>query len=340
MTKVRTYVKGTLYGLLGLIGSCTSTYIVNEKEQAVVTRLGNPVRVVVGSLEAGKEDSTYNNFVEWHNKQESKLESIASGANIRLKLPWPIESVNTFEDRILEYDAAPTDVVTKDKKHILIDNYSRWRIKNPLKFMLTVRDENSAQSRIDDIIYSIIRENLGENDLIEVVRSSNDPIETTEKRELEHIYKGREVIMKEITRLANSKADDYGIEIVDVRIKRADLPPENTNAVYGRMSEERARIAKQYRSEGEEQRIKIMAQANRDTVVIMTEAYKEAERIRGEGDAEALKIYANAYSKNPQFFKLLRTLESYKRSFGDDTKSTKLVLPLDSEYNKYLKGRK
>jgi membrane protease subunit HflC len=242
-----------------------------------------------------------------------------------------------FQDRVLEYDSAPTDVVTKDKKHLVIDNYATWRIQNPLIFLQTVRTENGAQARLDDIIYSVIREHLGRNILVEIVRSSNDPIQTTEKHEFEPIEKGREAIMQEITFLANEKAQEYGIVLLDVRIKRADLPEENAQHVYGRMRAERERIAKKYRSEGEEEARKVRAETDKQRKIILADAYKKAEKTKGDGDAKAIKIYAEAYSKDPEFFRLFRTLEAYPEVFGG-TQKTRLIMTTDSEFNQYLKS--
>lgn len=328
--KIKSFLAGATLSIAGLLAASSSTYIIDEKEQAVITRFGQPVRIIVGST-IGKEDNRYKDLMRW-NEKEKAVGKISSGAGLYFKLPL-IETVNRFEDRVIEYDSAPTDVVTKDKNKIRIDNYARFVIKNPLKFMQTVLSEAGARARLDDIIYSVVREEIGQNNLIEVVRTSNDPIQTTEKREFEHISKGRAKILEDITRSSNEKSEQYGIEILDVRIKRADLPEENVKSVYGRMTAERNRMATKYRSQGEEQAMKIRAETDMQKTIILTEAYKSAEQIKGQGDAEALKIYAEAYSKNPNFFKLWRTLDSYETAF--DSK-TKVILSSDTEFNKYL----
>lgn len=255
------------------------TFTVDETRQVVVLQLGKPVRTV---MESG----------------------------LHLKIPWPIQTVETFERRILNYDAAPTEILTKDKKNLVVDNYAKWRIIDPLKFLVTVRDEIGAQARLDDIVYSELREALGLHDLEEIV--------TTNRAEL----------MAMVTQASDSTARDYGIEVLDVRIKRADLPPQNERSVYERMRAERKRIANRYRSEGEEEAIIIRAITDSSKVIIMANAYKKAKIVRGEAEAKAIKIYASAFSKDPAFYSFYRTLEAYKIII--DT-ATVLVLPPDSK---------
>jgi modulator of FtsH protease HflC len=334
-------LKSMIYGIgltfLGLVGTCNTTYNVTETEQAVITRMGKPIKMVIGSLSAGETDSTrYHQIKEWNDAQGQKVK-ISTKKGLHLKVPL-IDKVNKVDDRILEYDAAPTDVVTKDKKHLIIDNYARWHIQNPLLFMKSVYTENGAQSRLDDVIYSSLREETGQNNLVEILRSTNDTIETTEKTEFEPIKKGREKILEQITYASGEKTEDFGIGIVDVRIKRADLPKENAKHVFDRMTAERQRIAKKYRSEGEEEAMKIRAETNRDTTKILAEAYKTAEELKGQGDGQALKIYADAYSKDPKFFKLFRTYDAYGKAFGERTDKVRAVMPLGSDFNKYLLG--
>ncbi len=260
-------------------------FTVDEKTQVVVLQLGKPVRTV----------------------QESGL---------HIKVPWPIQSVLTFERRVLNYDAAPTEILTKDKKNLVVDNYAKWRIIDPLKFLVTVRDENGAQARLDDIVYSELREALGLHDLEEIV--------TTNRAQL----------MEMVTQASDSSARDYGIEVLDVRIKRADLPPQNERSVYERMRAERMRIANQYRSEGEEEAIKIRAITDSSKVVIMANAYKKAKIVRGAAEAKAIEIYAAAFSKDPAFYEFYRTLEAYKTII--DT-ATVIVFPPDSKLLEFFK---
>ncbi len=261
-------------------------YTLDETEQGVLLQLGKPVKVV----------------------KESGL---------HLKLPYPIQTVYKFDKRLLEYDSPPEEVITKDKKTLVIDNYVRWKIENPLLFLQTVVSESGAVVRIDDLVYSELRTEIGKVNLIDVV--------ATERGE----------IMATVTERASQKARNFGIEIVDVRIKRADLPKQNEEAVFERMKAERERQAKQYRSEGQEEATKIRAQADKEKAVIIAEAQKQAQIIKGEGEAQALRIYASAFGKDPEFFAFLKTLEMYEQGI---TEKDALVLTPASEILKYIES--
>ena len=260
-----------------------SVFTVDETEQAIVTRLGKYVRTV-------------------------------SEPGLAFKTPF-VENVHKFEDRVLEYDAAAAPIITSDKKHLVIDNYARWRIVEPLKLYQTVRDESGAQARLDDIVFSEIREELARHTLTEIVSVN------------------REAIMEKVHKQCDNKAREYGIEVMDVRIKRADLPGEVAHSVYARMKAERQRIAKKYRSEGEEEAVKIRAQTDKEKTILLAESYRQAEKLKGEGDAEAIKIYAEAFEKDPEFYAFVRTLKAYEKSLKRDTT---IVLPSDSELFQYL----
>ncbi|MEA2087703.1 MAG: protease modulator HflC [Candidatus Caldatribacteriota bacterium] len=260
-----------------------SLFIVDETKQAIVLQFGKPIRVI-------KEPG------------------------LNFKIPF-IQNVVFFEDRLLVYDAAPTEIITKDKKTLIVDNYARWKIIDPLKFLQTVRDLNGAQARLDDIVYSELRVDLGLFNMSEIV---------SEKRE---------DIMKRVTEISNEKASTYGIEIVDVRIKRIDLPPENEKYIFDRMKAERERIAKQYRAEGQEESAKIIAETEREKTVILAEAYKTAQTLKGEGEAESVRIYAESFNQDPEFYKFYRTLEAYRNTFKD---KTTVLLSTDSDFLKYL----
>lgn len=260
-----------------------SLFIVDETKQAIVLQFGKPIRAI-------------------------------KDPGLNWKLPF-IQNVVFFEDRLLVYDAAPTEIITKDKKTLIVDNYARWKIIDPLKFLQTVRDLNGAQARLDDIIYSELRVDLGLFDMSEIVSER------------------REGIMKRVTEISNEKASIYGIEIVDVRIKRVDLPPENEKFIFDRMRAERERIAKQYRAEGQEESAKIIAETEREKTVILAEAYKTAQILKGEGEAESVKIYAESFNQDPEFYKFYRTLEAYRLTFKD---KTTVLLSTDSEFLKYL----
>lgn len=258
-------------------------FTVDQTELALVVQLGKPVREI-------------------------------DDPGLNFKVPF-IQNVIRFEKRLLLYDAAPTEIITKDKKSLVVDNYSRWKIVEPLKFYKTVFNEIGAQSRLDDIIYAQLREELGKHTLLEIV---------SEKRA---------DIMETVTATSDETAGKYGIEIYDVRIKRADLPKENEEHVFGRMKAERQRQAKKYRSEGEEAALKLRAQADKEKTIILAEAYKEAQDIKGEGDAEAIRIYADAYERDPEFFGFVKSLEVYRKAMKS---GTKLVISSDSKVFEYL----
>lgn len=238
-------------------------------------------------------------------------------AGLHLKIPF-LQRVHRFEKRVLEYDAAAAKIITKDKKHLVIDNYARWKIIDPLRFYQTVKNEIGAQTRLDDIIFSQIREELARHTLTEIVSVN------------------REKIMEKVSKRCDERAREFGIQIIDVRIKRADLPEEVAHSVYNRMRAERERIAKKYRSQGAEEAAKIRAEAEKERTIILAEAYRKAEKIRGEGDARAIRIYAKAFQRAPQFYSFLRTLEAYKKTLSEDTT---VVLSTDSEFLQFL-GRR
>ena len=258
-------------------------FTVDETEQAIVTQLGKYVKTI-------KEP----------------------GLNYRIPF---IQKVHKFEDRILEYDSAAAKIITSDKKHLMVDNYARWRIVDPLKFYQTVRTQFGAQSRLDDIVFSEIREEAARHTMTDI------------------ISKNRASIMEKVGKQCNEKASEYGIEVIDVRIKRADLPQEVTHSVYARMQAERQRIAKRYRSEGEEEALKTRAKTDKEKVILLAESYRTAEKLKGEGDAGAIKIYAQAYEQDPEFYAFVRTLEAYAKSLRKDTT---VILPSDSEFFQYL----
>lgn len=270
---------------LFLLGA-SPLFIVDITQNAIVVQLGKPVR----------------NLTE---------------PGLYLKVPF-IQEVTYFDKRLLDYDSDPQDVITQDKKTLLLDNYAKWRIIDPLKVYQNFQSQRGALQRLHDIIYSELRVELGRHDLLEIVAT------------------GRADLMTIVTQRSNEKASAYGIEIQDVRIKRADLPEQNEKAVFARMQAERERQAKQYRAEGAEEAQKIRSEAEKDREIILAQAYKESEELRGAGDAKAFKVYADAYRQDPHFFEFTRSMEAYKKAFKD--KSTMVVSP-DSEFFHYLKHR-
>lgn len=233
---------------------------------------------------------------------------------LRFKIPF-FQEVRYFTKMLLVLDAPPADIITKDKKTMLIDNYTMWRIQDPLLFLQTLRTEPAGESRLDDIVKSELRVELGTHNLIDVVT------------------KTREEIMEKVTKEANLKSVQYGIEVLDVRIKRADLPGDNAQKVFGRMRSERERIAKKYRSEGEEEATKIRAETDKEKVILVAEAYKKEQEVRGNGDARATKIYADAFNKDREFYAFMRSMEAYKNSLKTDTT---VILSEKSDFLKYL----
>lgn len=234
---------------------------------------------------------------------------------LNFKFPF-VSRIVFMENRLQDYDADPGAVFTKDKKEMKVDTYSKWRVSDPLKFYETVRTTNGAHARLDDIIYSQTREILGAHTLMEIVSGN------------------RKEIRESITLRSRKNATKFGIEILDVRIKRADLPEQNSQSVFGRMNAERRRQAKLYRSEGEEESLKIRSDADRERVEIIAEAKKINEETRGGADAEATKIYADAYQKDMDFFKFLRSHDVYRNSLQE---GTTLLMDANSKFFKYLK---
>ena len=269
--------------VLGLVG-LSSIFIVDETQQVVILQLGKPVRTIT-----------------------------EPGFNV--KLPFPFQERIVFDDRLLEYDSPPEEILSKDKKSLIVDNYVRWKIVDPLQFLKTVQAIPTAKSRMDDIVYSELRRELGTHDMVEIITQN------------------REEIMDVVTKASNEATLSYGISVIDVRIRRVDLPSENEESIYARMEAERKRQANKFRSEGSEEAQKIRAATDRDKTIILADAYKKAEKIRGEGDAKAVQVYARSYSSDPKFYEFVRTLDAYKKVVDD---KTTLVLPSDSKLFKLL----
>ena len=290
-------------------------YVVHEGEQVVITQFGEAVK---------KTDK----------------------AGLKIKTPF-VQQVRRFEKRILEWDGSPNEITTKDKRFIWLDTTARWRIKDALAFYEALGTEERAQSRLDDIMNSAARDLVTRQLLIEVVRNSNRVLdlnlEELEEEEgggsdepLERIEIGREEITKMILEKAQqSLPEEFGIELIDVRIKRINYVESVRLEVFARMISERNRIAAKYRSEGEGEAADIMGQKLKELERIQSEAYEKAEQIKGNADAEAIQIYAEAHGKDPEFFAFIQTLETYRKTSNENTR---LILTTDSDLYKYLKN--
>jgi len=238
-----------------------------------------------------------------------------------LKLKWPWQSLLSFEKRLMVYNPRPSEFLTRDKKNIVVDNYVAWRVADPNRFLQTVNDLTGAEMRLHDTVWAAAAAALGNTDMSALVSVRPEDVKVQD-------------VMRQVTEQSRARAmEQYGIEIVDVRMKRLNLPAQNRESVFARMRAERERIAKQYRAEGEAEALKIRAEADKEKARIISEAYREAEKIRGDGDAQSTRIYAEAYSRDPKFYKLVRTLEAYKKVIDPNTTA---ILSSDSELLKLL----
>jgi membrane protease subunit HflC len=309
---MRRFLLGFLV-FLAIIGLFGSLYIVDEREQVIITQFGKPVGDAI--TEAG----------------------------LHFKVPF-IQEVRRFDKRFLEWDGARNEVPTKDKLFIWVDTYARWQITDPLKFFERLRDEDGARKRLDGILDGETRNAIAKHNLLEVVRTSNrdpesDESEPEEANVLEAIEFGRELIRQEILSNARTRTTDLGVEILDVRFKRINYAQDEVRqSVEDRMIAERERIAARYRSEGQGEASRIRGEKERELERILSEAQRTAEEIRGEADARATEIYARAYNGSSQsrdFYAFLKSLETYRSTFDKDTT---LLLSTDGEFYRYLTG--
>jgi membrane protease subunit HflC len=238
-----------------------------------------------------------------------------------LHMKWFFQTANYFDKRLRVYNPRPSEFLTRDKKNLVIESYVAWKIQDPQRFIETVGDPVAAEMRLHDIVWSGLAAALGSHDLDALISPNPEAV------------RARQMLDQLSSDTDRRALAQYGIQVVDVRIKRINLPDQNKQSVYARMRAERERIARQYRAEGEEQALRIRADADRQKEEILSLAYKDAEKTRGEGDAESTRIYSQAYSRNPRFYKLLRTLEAYKKVLDDKTTA---ILSSDSELLKVL----
>lgn len=318
----------TVFGLLPILVvagfvALNAFYTVDEVEQVIITQFGKPVGEPVTS------------------------------AGLKFKIPF-VQAVNPIDRRVLEWDGAPSDMPTKDKLYISVDLFARWRIVDPLQYFLRLRDERSAQSRLDDILGSETRNAVAKHELIEIIRTTKDrvplldtvlseevsPANTQEAKvgALVPIEKGRKLVEQEIFNSAAEKVGVFGIELLDIRFKRINYNESVRPKIYDRMISERRQIAERFLSEGNGEAARIRGNRVRDLNKIQSEAYREVEEIRGLADARATEIYASAYNQSPEaakFYEFTRTMASYPEIIG---KNTTIVLSTDSDLFKFLKG--
>ena len=290
-------------------------YTVGEAQQVILTQFGKPVGEPV--TEAG----------------------------LKLKMPF-IQSVNRIDKRVLEWDGPSADMPTKDKLYITVDMFARWQIKDPMAYFLRLRDERSAMSRLDDILGGEARNAIAKNELIEIVRTTKDRVPVRDATladadgvgSMPIIRKGRGLIEQEIFKKAAEKLSAFGIELLDIRLKRINYNAAVEGKIYERMISERLQIAEKFRSEGHGEAARIRGNMTRDLNRIESEAYRRVEEIRGEGDAKATAIYASAYNQGPEatrFYEFTRSMDAYKSIITPDST---LVLSTDSDLFKFLKG--
>jgi modulator of FtsH protease HflC len=307
--KISIYIIIVIAFILILVFS-GAIYKIDETQQVVITQFGRPIGDPITS----------------------------PGLNI--KIPF-IQDVNFFEKRLLEWDGNPSEILAKDKKFILVDTYARWKIVNPLKFFTSVVNEMGAQTRLDNVIEASTRDLITSKVLMEVVRNSNRKMEVDEIESgvgedaiVDSIEVGRVKLAQGILSASRDKVNEYGIELVDVRIKRINYIREVREKVFERMIAERLRIAEKYRSEGMGKKAEIEGEMEKDLQQITSEAYRTAQEIKGKADAGAIKIYAQAFERDPDFYSFTKSLESYRQTLDD---KTWLILSTDSDYLKYLK---
>ncbi len=296
---------------IALITVFSAAYTVNETQQVVITQFGRAIG------------------------------SPITEAGLHFKLPL-IQHANYFPKNLLEWDGDPGQIPTLDKTYIWVDTFARWRIVDPLKFFETVGNETFAQARLDDIIGPAVRNFISSYPLIETVRTTNRQLDTfdivvghkVESINLPKIKYGRRKILEGVLKQAQSKLKGFGIQVVDVEIKRLNYVEQVRKSVYSRMIAERKQIAEKFRSEGHGEALKIEGDMNKELKRITSEAYEKAQEIKGKADAEAATIYARAYNRDPDFYSFTQSLEVYKKVMNNNTS---LILSTDSEFLKYFK---
>ncbi|HEY8500625.1 MAG TPA: protease modulator HflC [Clostridia bacterium] len=314
--KTKKIIKSILYITAGivlfLILFSSFTFTVDEREQVIVTQFDRIVRAVVDD----KSDPSYDML-----KQDERFKNIRieEKKGLCFKLPF-IQKTISYTNKILTYDTDPEEVFTLDKKTIVLDNYAEWEIVNPIIFMQNLGSISLAHQRIDEYIYSRLREEIGR---IEASKLVTDKDYVSE-------------MLLRVRDFVNDKLEAQGIKIVDVRIKRTEYPEATYQNIFEQMRSERQAVATEYRSEGMKEAQRIRSEAEKEATIIEAQAYEQAQKIRGEGDAEALKIYAEAYNRDPEFYQFWKTLQTYEKVIDADTT---IIISPDSEFARFIYGK-
>jgi membrane protease subunit HflC len=311
--KMKSYIKyiGIIIGIfiVFLILFNAFTFTVDEREQVVITQFDKIIRVIVDdksdpSIELLKNDENFRGI------------RIQEGKGLFFKLPF-IQKVVSFSNQLLTYDTPPEEVLTLDKKSIVLDNYAKWRIINPVLFMQAMVNTSNANQRIDEYIYSKLREEIGKIEAHQLVTDKDYVAE----------------MLARVKDYVNTQLASTGVNVIDIRIKRTEYPEATYQNIFEQMRSERQAVATEYRAEGLKEAQRIRSEAEREATIIKAQAYEQAQKLHGEGDAEALKIYAEAYNRDPEFYAFWQTLQTYKDVIDKDTT---IIISPDSDFAKYI----
>lgn len=344
------YKKIILNGLIGLTGFILinrSIYTLDQTEQGVVTTFNKPTKVLLNPLETKKSerDSVIKEIsaeIIEYSKKEGISAPEVDGSGAGLKFKWPWQSLRTFDRRIIEWDGFPEQVTTKDKRYLYVDGTCRWHIKNPLIFLSALGGlEDRAQGRLDDVVDGALREQVSKRDALETIRSSNRKMFVSDKEleetvKVDSIYEGRGTIVHLINNQVNIKTPEYGIREIDFMIKRVVYTEDVKKGVEDRMSSERQRISEKYISEGNGEYARIMGDKDKKLNEITSNAYKQAEKIKGQGDSAATRIYNLAFQTDPEFYAFYKSMQLMK----ENVKGATLILDKNNELFRYIHNSK
>lgn len=297
--------------LLIVIIFSSFTFTVNETEQVVITQFDSIIKIIVDdnndpAIQAMKDDPRYANV------------RVQQGKGLFFKIPF-IQSVKHYSNKLITYDTYAEEVTTKDKKTIFIDNFAQYKVNNPATFMVNIGTREAAHQRIDEVIYSKMREEIGRIDAHVLIADKD------------YMFS----MLKNVEDFVNGQLQAYGVKIIDIKIKRTEFPDETKPSIYQQMRSEREAVASKYRADGQKAARTIRAEANNKATVTEAQAYEQAQKLMGEGDASALKIYADAYNADPEFYGFWKTLQTYKEVIDEDTT---IIISPDSVFAKYIYG--